>query len=153
MKKSAVCHLSSAILFLVALAGCANYRGTSSVPEELRTVAVPVFENRTSSAELGPIITQYVLREFQREGTFSVIIPYLSMTEFVACCLSEGLHLCRRCVVRTTARKPPRRVLLSFSKCYANSDATCQEEVMCLSSDDGGRSNDYKELTKDFYLW
>lgn len=87
------------------------------------------------------------------EGTFSVIIPYLSMTEFVACCLSEGLHLCRRCIVRTTARKPPRRVLLSFSKCYANSDATCQEEVMCLCSDDGGRSNDYKELTKDFYLW
>ena len=72
MKKSAVCHLSSAILFLVALAGCANYRWTSSVPEELRTVAVPVFENRTSSAELGPIITQYVLREFQREGTFSI---------------------------------------------------------------------------------
>ena len=71
MKKSVVCRLSS-IVFLFALAGCASYRWTSSVPEELRTVAVPVFENRTSSAELGPIITQYVLREFQREGTFSI---------------------------------------------------------------------------------
>ena len=72
MKKSVVCRLSSAVLFLAALAGCASYRWTSSVPEELRTVAVPVFENRTSSAELGPIFTQYVLREFQREGTFSI---------------------------------------------------------------------------------
>ena len=72
MKKSVVCRLSSAVLVLAALAGCASYRWTSSVPEELRTVAVPVFENRTSSAELGPIVSQYVLREFQREGTFSI---------------------------------------------------------------------------------
>ncbi len=72
MRKSVVCRLSSAVLFLAALAGCASYRWTSSVPEELRTVAVPVFENRTSSAELGPIVSQYVLREFQREGTFAI---------------------------------------------------------------------------------
>jgi hypothetical protein len=57
---------------LVAVAGCANYRWTSRVPEELRTVAVPVFENRTMSAELGPVVTQCVLREFQREGTFKI---------------------------------------------------------------------------------
>lgn len=61
-----------AFLSLLALCGCAGYRWTSRVPEELRTVAVPVFENRTDAAELGPIITQYTLREFQREGTFSI---------------------------------------------------------------------------------
>ena len=72
MKKSVVYRLSSVVLFLSALVGCAGYRWTSRVPDELRTVAVPVFENRTSSAELGPIVTQYVLREFQREGTFSI---------------------------------------------------------------------------------
>jgi len=61
------------LAFIAAvMAGCANYRWTSRVPEELRTVAVPVFENRTHSAELGPIVTQYVLREFQREGTFKI---------------------------------------------------------------------------------
>ena len=59
----------------VVLCGCSglpDYRWTSRVPEEIRTVAVPVFENRTQSAELGPIVSQYVLREFQREGTFSI---------------------------------------------------------------------------------
>ena len=71
MKKSLICRLVAVSVALVA-AGCASYRWTSEVPEELRTVAVPVFENRTSSAELGPIVTQYVLREFQREGTFSI---------------------------------------------------------------------------------
>ena len=79
MKKSVVSRLMScasrvarfASLSLL-LAGCSSYRWTSHVPDELRTVAVPVFENRTSSAELGPIVTQYVLREFQREGTFAI---------------------------------------------------------------------------------
>lgn len=63
------------LLPLLAICGCAglpDYRWTSRVPDELRTVAVPVFENRTSAAEIGPIVTQYVLREFQREGTFSI---------------------------------------------------------------------------------
>lgn len=60
------------ILPVIALCGCSSYRWTSRVPEEIRTVAVPVFENRTLSAELGPIVSQYVLREFQREGTFSI---------------------------------------------------------------------------------
>ncbi len=59
-------------LAALALSGCANYRWTSRVPEEMRTVAVPVFENRTMSAELGVIVSQYVSREFQREGTFSL---------------------------------------------------------------------------------
>ena len=63
------------LLFLLPallLCGCANYRWTSRVPEEIRTVAVPVFQNRSDAAELGAIVTQYTLREFQREGTFSI---------------------------------------------------------------------------------
>ena len=60
------------VLAALALCGCANYRWTSRVPEEMRTVAVPVFENRTMSAELGVVVSQYVSREFEREGTFSL---------------------------------------------------------------------------------
>ena len=65
------------VLLALALAFCGceslpSYRWTSRVPEELRTVAVPVFQNRSDSAELGAIVTQYTLREFQREGTFSI---------------------------------------------------------------------------------
>ncbi len=58
--------------FALALAGCSSYRWASRVPEELRTVAVPVFENQSMNAELGPMISQYTLREFQREGTFAI---------------------------------------------------------------------------------
>lgn len=69
--KNAVKSVASAILVAV-LAGCAGYRWTSGVPEEYRTISVPVFENRTHAAELGPVATQQVLRELQREGTFKI---------------------------------------------------------------------------------
>lgn len=70
-RKMNVLGLAVACLALF-VAGCAGYRWTSDVPENLRTVAVPVFENKTAHAELGPITTQYILREFQREGTFGI---------------------------------------------------------------------------------
>ncbi len=71
MKLRACMFLFSAAV----LGGCSSlpeYQWTSRVPEEIRTVAVPTFENRTQSAELGAIVTQYTLREFQREGTFAI---------------------------------------------------------------------------------
>lgn len=60
---------------MALLSGCANYTWGVSVPEEYRTVSVPVFENLTSVSELGPIVTQYTLREFQREGSFRIARP------------------------------------------------------------------------------
>ena len=51
---------------LLAAAGCASYRFTSQVPEELRSIAVPVFENESGFPEIDAVVTQYVLREFQR---------------------------------------------------------------------------------------
>jgi hypothetical protein len=67
-----VFRLASIALISAIVTGCSSYRWTSRVPEELRTVAVPTFENRTESAELGPIVTEYTLREFQKEGTFKI---------------------------------------------------------------------------------
>jgi hypothetical protein len=68
--KSLLRLASTAII--IAASGCSSYRWTSRVPEELRSVAVPTFENRTEASELGPIVTQYTLREFQKEGTFKI---------------------------------------------------------------------------------
>ena len=69
------------VLFSVVLAcatllsGCAGYTWGTSVPKEYRKVSVPVFENLTVASELGPIVTQYTLREFQREGSFRIARP------------------------------------------------------------------------------
>ena len=67
-KKLAISFCAAALL-----AGCANYRWTSSVPAEMRTVQVPVFIDKSNLTETGPVVTRQVLREFQREGTFKVL--------------------------------------------------------------------------------
>ena len=61
-----------AVMLCALLTGCASYRVTSDVPEELRTITVPVFENETGYPEVSATVTQYVLREFQREGTMKI---------------------------------------------------------------------------------
>lgn len=63
---------AGAAMLVASLGGCASYTWKNSVPEEYRTISVPVFENRTKAAELGPIVTQYTRRELQREGTFKL---------------------------------------------------------------------------------
>ena len=67
--RSLASTLAAALLFA---AGCSSYRFSSSVPEELRTISVPVFENDSGLPEIDAVVTQYVLREFQREGTFKI---------------------------------------------------------------------------------
>jgi tRNA1Val (adenine37-N6)-methyltransferase len=81
-------------------------------------------------------------------GTFSIIIPYEHVQEVVGLGLAEGLYLQRRCLVHTTAKKPPRRALLTFSKKHG----TCLEQELCLNANYGSRSQAYSELTRDFYL-
>ena len=71
-QKKGLINLGLAIAGCVWLAGCASYRITSDVPEELRSIAVPVFENETGYPEVGAIVSQYALREFQREGTMKI---------------------------------------------------------------------------------
>lgn len=81
-------------------------------------------------------------------GTFSLIVPSGLAQEIVGLCMENGLHLVRRCQIHTTARKPPRRTLLEFSR----QNRSCEMLTLRLVADDGTRSQQYQELTKDFYL-
>lgn len=62
-------------LLAVLLVGCQSYSWRPTVPEEMRSVSVPVFRNGTRITELGAKVTTQVLREFQREGTFRLATP------------------------------------------------------------------------------
>ena len=69
---SAKTFLATAALASAAIAGCLPYRWTSDAPADMRTVSVPEFLNETDVPELGAAVTRQTLREFQREGTFSI---------------------------------------------------------------------------------
>ena len=62
-----------AFLSAVFLAGCGKtYSWRPAVPGDMRTVTVPTFRNETEVQELGALMSGQLLREFQREGTFSI---------------------------------------------------------------------------------
>ena len=65
--------LGSMLVPLLAFAaGCASYSWRPAVPEGMRTVSVPTFRNESDVTELGDVVARQVLREIQREGTFTV---------------------------------------------------------------------------------
>ena len=75
---------AAAAWFFVALIsfGCASdYSWRSQVPQNMRTVSVPVFRNESEVTELGGVVSRQLLREFQREGTFSIAAPGNSALE------------------------------------------------------------------------
>jgi hypothetical protein len=87
MSKTLLRNLLLSVSGVVLISGCGTYHVTSGVPEEIRTISVPVFENKTGFPEFGAIATQYTLREIQREGTFK-IAPLESASFKLLCTLS-----------------------------------------------------------------
>ena len=61
---------------LAALCGCgANYEWRSHVPADRRLISVPTFRNESGLQEMGAAATRQLLREIQREGSFTVASP------------------------------------------------------------------------------
>ncbi len=75
------------------LCGCLSYTWTSSVPKEMRTVAVPTFRNESDVTELGSIVSRQILREFQREGTFRIASPGNAAIEVQGTIKSKRSHV------------------------------------------------------------
>ena len=84
------------------------------------------------------------------DALFQVILPYTSVNRFITICALHGLSLLKRTDVCTKSGKPFKRSLLCFIN---NIDATCpKNDILPLSGAGGGRSEEYQELTKDYYL-
>lgn len=90
-----------------------------------------------------------VSRLLSADGVFSVIIPMDNAEQFIAEGSLKGMFVVRRCDVRTVSHKPPRRVLLSFSR---NLSVRQPFAEAVLQEADGSRSEWYRTLTRDFYI-
>lgn len=112
-------------------------------PDERRARA------RNSSALSFQELTKAAARLLHPAGLFSVVLPTKETDAFTAECLVAGLHLVRRCDVRTTPRKQPKRSLLTFSPTPTNDLSL---ESLTLMNPDGSRSEAYATLCHDFYL-
>ena len=82
-------------------------------------------------------------------GVFSAIVPAEVFEAFTAEASIAGLFVSRLTRVRTTPRKPPKRILVAFSRLRPD---TLVEEECVMSQSDGSRSEWYRGLTTEFYL-
>ena len=82
-------------------------------------------------------------------GVFSAVIPTECVSAFIAEGSLHGLSVVRRCDVRTTPRKAPRRSLLAFSR---RAGGEMERTEVVLQETNGQRSEWYDALTHDFYI-
>ena len=84
-----------------------------------------------------------------KNGRFCVIIPKIDEDKFVEICKNNALHLSKKLNIKPTPTKEVKRVILEF--CFEKKDIEISEMIIEIN----GRHNyseEYIELTKDFYL-
>lgn len=95
------------------------------------------------------VLIRNVYRLLGDGGTFHVVLPTAVADEFGVTCALHGMPMTHRCMVKTVARKAPKRALMSFVKGEYPGAAIAQEIILQEGSE---RSAQYQELTRDFYL-
>ena len=92
-----------------------------------------------------------VLRLLTPAGRFAVVLPTTEAGRFLGVC--EGrLGLTRRTDVRTTPRRPAKRVLMEFSRAGETTVAPEVSELVIGTGEHECYTPAYRALTRDFYL-
>lgn len=91
-----------------------------------------------------------VKRLLSDDGVFSAIVPVEVVEQFVAESCILGFYLMRKCSVKTVERKQPKRFMLSFAK---HRISPYEEHVETMMDSQGNRSEWYRKITEEFYLF
>ena len=89
-------------------------------------------------------------RLLTQAGTLSLVLPADAEKAILAEARLQHLYCVRLCRVHTTANKPAKRILVTFS--HQTPATTLTPETLCLSTPTHPRSPAYSALTQDFYL-
>ncbi len=89
-------------------------------------------------------------RLLTQAGTLSLVLPADAEKAILAEARLQHLYCVHLCRVHTTANKPAKRILVTFS--HQTPATTLTPETLCLSTPDHPRSPAYSALTQDFYL-
>ncbi|SMO69172.1 tRNA1Val (adenine37-N6)-methyltransferase [Saccharicrinis carchari] len=82
-------------------------------------------------------------------GRFCVVLPASERNNFKKIAAQDQLYLNKVLYIKPTPSKPPKRVLMEFS--FENK-LGIENEMIIEEFGRHGYSDDYKQLTKDFYL-
>ena len=90
-------------------------------------------------------------RLLKDEGTLAVIVPCEAENELQSLAAAEGLQCTRRCYVHPKPGRPAKRVMIAWSRTPAPEPTECTGHLT-LEDEQGGRSEAYQQLTREFYL-
>ncbi len=82
------------------------------------------------------------------DSRFAVIYPNRPGVSFIAKALGAGLYLNRLCYVIPKEGRLPKRIMMEFSFRFYQ----IKQEKLVILDENGQYSEQYRELTKDFYL-
>lgn len=111
-------------------------------PDSKRTLA------RHSIALPFDDLFRHARRLMSEDGVLSIVVPSDALSQIETAAVMNNLFLVRRCLVRTTRKKPARRLLLLFSQKpspFHDEEGVIQEAV-------NEPSEWYRNLTCDFLL-
>jgi hypothetical protein len=66
-------QLGFLLMLAVLLTGCASYQLGSMLPDDIKTVYVPTFVNKTTEPLIETEATQAAIRELQKDGSLKVV--------------------------------------------------------------------------------
>lgn len=110
-------------------------------PDKRRTVA-----RHTASLPFDELDAA-IRRLLSPDGRAALVLPPEQMDAFAA---ATSLHVVRRCDVRSVPDGAVKRVLAEFARCVT--DDVRREELVIETAERGVFSDEYRLLTKDFYL-
>lgn len=96
-------------------------------------------------------LVEGVCRLLKEGGQLSIILPSEEGKIFIKKGIDAKLHLCRLCKVRTTPKKEPKRYLMEFV--FGDTPVSKVEEQLLTIQEGSCFTEEYKNLTRDFYLF
>ena len=121
----------------------------------------PYFENSSKSINSSRNIARHtdkltynelitiVSKLLSKEGTFSLILPYEKHENFIQHSIVNELFCIKKIIIFSNELKKANRVILEFLKLKRKSHT---EKIFVRNSETNEYSEQYKKITKDFYL-
>lgn len=163
------CALSGVVLACLAAAGCGyTLAGRGSfLPDYIRTIGIPMFENATSAFEVEQLVTQEVRQEFIGRGRYRVVPE----TDGADAVLDGSIYSVQIAPASFNADQQASRYVFTVTASIAFTDLTTDEvlwrnpalvfsdeydvasgggDVQSVSSFFGQRSNAVERIAEDF---
>lgn len=120
------------------------FTGGAEAPDDARRIA-----RHQESLGLHDLLVG-AARLLAPEGLLAVVLPADKADEARTEARFARLELTRECIVGTTPRKPPRRILMEFR--HSGIATATQRENLLIHTPEGSFSDRYSRLVEPFYL-